>query len=197
MDFDIKIYVSILILGIISGLGFANIFSKDFSAVITTLGTYMAGVGAIGTMLIAFQALKGWKNQSDYSLVMTKYEECLGDMDRYMLVTNRLNIHYLKRERAGTNLKWSDELSRITFDCMIVESSIRKSLSDIKIHLPNYGEDIPQFSTVFEFFHEREAFTGLMQSISWEQSLPASFITEVSSVIATYRSLRKEIKNAF
>lgn len=46
-----------------------------FSTAIITTGTFMAGLGAIGTMVIAITALKGWKSQSDYNLVMNRYDE--------------------------------------------------------------------------------------------------------------------------
>ena len=66
MEFDIKGFIIALLLGVLSGLGFANIFNLDFSSAITTTGTFLAGVGAVGTMYIAAKALKSWKVKDNF-----------------------------------------------------------------------------------------------------------------------------------
>jgi hypothetical protein len=66
MDFDIKGFIIALLLGILSGIGFANIFNLDFSSAIDTTGTFLAGVGAVGTMFIAAKALKSWKVKDNF-----------------------------------------------------------------------------------------------------------------------------------
>jgi predicted RND superfamily exporter protein len=66
MEFDIKGYIIALLLGILSGLGLANVFNLDFSTAITTAGTFMAGIGAIGTVYIAYRALHSWKEKVAY-----------------------------------------------------------------------------------------------------------------------------------
>ncbi len=57
MDFDIETFVMGCLVGLALGLGIADLVDKDLSTAATSLGALMAGVGALGTMYIAYTAL--------------------------------------------------------------------------------------------------------------------------------------------
>lgn len=96
MEFDIKGYIIALLLGILSGLGLANVFNLDFSTAITTAGTFMAGIGAIGTVYIAYRALHSWKEKVAYDTLKLSVSNALVLLDRVYIDGNSIRLQSVK-----------------------------------------------------------------------------------------------------
>ena len=96
MEFDIKGFIIALLLGILSGLGFANVFNLDFSTAITTAGTFMAGIGAIGTVYIAYRALYSWKEKVAYDTLKLSVSNALVLLDRVFIDGNSVKLQSVK-----------------------------------------------------------------------------------------------------
>ena len=96
MEFDIKGYIIALLLGILSGLGLANVFNLDFSTAITTAGTFMAGIGAIGTVYIAYRALYSWKEKVAYDTLKLSVSNALVLLDRVFIDGNSVKLQSVK-----------------------------------------------------------------------------------------------------
>ena len=96
MEFDIKGFIIALLLGILSGLGFANVFNLDFSTAITTAGTFMAGIGAIGTVYIAYRALYSWKEKVAYDTLKLSVSNALVLLDRVYIDGNSIRLQSVK-----------------------------------------------------------------------------------------------------
>lgn len=96
MEFDIKGYIIALLLGILSGLGLANVFNLDFSTAITTAGTFMAGIGAIGTVYIAYRALHTWKEKVAYDTLKMSVSNALVLLDRIYIDGTSIRTQSLK-----------------------------------------------------------------------------------------------------
>lgn len=96
MEFDIKGYIIALLLGILSGLGLANVFNLDFSTAITTAGTFMAGIGAIGTVYIAYRALHSWKEKVAYDTLKLSVSNALVLLDRVYIDGNSIRLQSAK-----------------------------------------------------------------------------------------------------
>ena len=96
MEFDIKDYIIALLLGILSGLGLANVFNLDFSTAITTAGTFMAGIGAIGTVYIAYRALHSWKEKVAYDTLKLSVSNALVLLDRVYIDGNSIRLQSVK-----------------------------------------------------------------------------------------------------
>lgn len=96
MDFDIKGFIIALLLGVLSGLGFANVFNIDFSSAIATTGTFLAGVGAIGTVYIAYRALHSWKEKVAYDTLKVSVRSALVLLDRIYIDGTSIRSQSLK-----------------------------------------------------------------------------------------------------
>lgn len=96
MEFDIKGFIIALLLGVLSGLGFANIFNLDFSSAITTTGTFLAGVGAIGTVYIAYRALHSWKEKVAYDALRTSVSNALVLLDKIYIGGTSIRVQSVK-----------------------------------------------------------------------------------------------------
>ena len=96
MEFYIKGYIIALLLGILSGLGLANVFNLDFSTAITTAGTFMAGIGAIGTVYIAYRALHSWKEKVAYDTLKLSVSNALVLLDRVYIDGNSIRLQSVK-----------------------------------------------------------------------------------------------------
>ncbi|MDK2763931.1 MAG: hypothetical protein KYX63_08085 [Alteromonas macleodii] len=75
MDFNIKTWLIGLLLGIIAGLGFSQVFDKDFTDALSSLGSFLGGLAGIGAAVAAFAALKRWHLQHDYNIAHKILEE--------------------------------------------------------------------------------------------------------------------------
>lgn len=96
MNFDIKGFIIALLLGVLSGLGFANIFNLDFSSAITTTGTFLAGVGAIGTVYIAYRALHSWKEKVAYDALRMSVSSALVLLDKIYIGGTSIRVQSVK-----------------------------------------------------------------------------------------------------
>lgn len=83
MDFDIKTWLIGLLLGIIAGLGFSQIFDKNYTDALSALGSFLGGLAGIGAATIAFLALKRWKRQHNYSMVHSLIDDLKESFDIY------------------------------------------------------------------------------------------------------------------
>lgn len=92
MEFDIKGFIIALLLGILSGIGFANVFNLDFSTAIITAGTFMAGIGAVGTVYIAYRALHSWKEKVAYDTLTSSISNAMILLDRLYLDSSSLRL---------------------------------------------------------------------------------------------------------
>ena len=68
MEFDIKALIIALLLGIISGLGFANIFGVDWWEELSSIGSLLGGLAAIFAAGVALKTLRRWRLEHDYVL---------------------------------------------------------------------------------------------------------------------------------
>ncbi len=96
MEFDIKGYIIALLLGILSGLGLANVFNLDFSTAITTAGTFLAGIRAIGTVYLAYRALHSWKEKVAYDTLKLSVSNALVLLDRVYIDGNSIRLQSVK-----------------------------------------------------------------------------------------------------
>ncbi len=199
MDFDIKGYLIVLLLGIIVGLGYANIFDKDFNEAVSSVGALLAGVGAVGTLIVAAKALMGWKKESDYNFVMSKYEEGVSELEKYLSAVQRLHSHFLNvpSDESKDYHQWCAEMTLPYMECSFIETNINKLLNQMEAHLPRGVDEISNLASVISFFKEQGGYTRLLGGISWTTNSSIPQTAEVSAVVETYRSLRKELKDAF
>ena len=136
MEFDIKGYIIALLLGILSGLGLANVFNLDFSTAITTAGTFMAGIGAIGTVYIAYRALHTWKEKVAYDTLKMSVSNALVLLDRIYIDGTSIRTQSLKmfalkgRITAGEYVQGAmntiEAISRYNFHILDMELYSRK-----------------------------------------------------------------------
>jgi|GEM_PF-3449293 len=110
MEFDIKGFIIALLLGVLSGLGFANIFNLDFSSAITTAGTFMAGIGAIGTVYIAYRALHSWKEKVAYDTLKSNISDAMVLLDRIYLDSNSIRLQIVSLFKGSGGITVDDYL---------------------------------------------------------------------------------------
>lgn len=133
MDFDIKVGLIGLLLGVLSGLGFANVFNLDFSAAITTTGTFMAGIGAIGTVCIAYKALHSWKEKVAYETLKSSISNAMVLLDRLYLDSTFLRLQTVSLFRVNSEVT-SEKYIEHTLTVLEVISKYNFHVLDVELY---------------------------------------------------------------
>lgn len=144
MDFDIKTLIIGLLLGIISGVGFANIFGIDWWNEISSLGSLLGGVAGLGALIVAYVAYQKWQRGIDYSLFL---QECKKLTEKVNDIFDLLEDYILFREleTMGVDLRElsSEDLrknTRLTKDLSKQFASYDVLLTSIALTLPKSSE---------------------------------------------------------
>ncbi len=111
VNFDIKVGLIGLLLGILSGLGFANALQIDIWDEISALGSLLSGVGGIGAVIVATLALQRWKRSYDYPLAVQYCQRLDESMDELMSLLSKVLTEKITRHEDIINSSGSAKLS--------------------------------------------------------------------------------------
>lgn len=144
MEFDIKTLIIGLLLGIISGVGFANIFGIDWWNEISSVGSFLGGIAGLGALMVAYAAYKKWQRATDYSIFLEQYKnlaeninEIFDSLEEYIffreLETFGVDLNQLTNEDIRKH-------TRLTKDLRKLFTKYHSTLNLISLALPKGSE---------------------------------------------------------
>jgi hypothetical protein len=164
VNFDIKTLIIGLLLGIISGVGYANVFGIDWWDEISSIGSLLGGIAGFGALLVAYIAYQKWQRGIDYSLFLQQYKSLADNvneifylLEKYIIFrevkTCGVETHKLTEEEMQEDIKLLREFRKL-FAAYDVELNL------IGLALPNAPKLETEIATLTSLKNEVKKIKG-------------------------------------
>ena len=214
MDLDIKALIIALLLGLISGIGFANIFGIDWWNELSSIGSLLGGVAALFAASVALKTLKRWRLEHDYILAQKFLGEFEDSLFRAWEISKEISPicrEYLELNSGSKlpvnfdyqlRLTYNQKIERIKRSVEAEFSRARSKFRKYRIVLPKeelLSGDICEGS-IFQVEHSiMKAFDKLtkIHNILFFQKVEDDFLSNEAKVVNIIDDMRFDLKDIF